>query len=65
LAIILFGWNITVSLGLTSIKMTHKKKGQLTTYVEWAKHLRKYWKKMFWRGERNAAKKMIKGELKD
>jgi len=43
--------------------MSTKKKGQLTTSPEWAKHLRKYLKKQFWKGERNAEKNMIREEL--
>jgi len=43
--------------------MATKKKGQLTTSPEWAKHLRKYMKKQFWKGERNAEKKLISDEL--
>ena len=45
--------------------MAHKKKGHLTTSPEWAKHLRKYMKNQFWRGERNAGKKLIQSELKE
>ena len=43
--------------------MAHKKKGHLTTSPEWAKHLRKYMKNQFWKGERNAIKEMIRNEL--
>ena len=43
--------------------MAHKKKGHLTTSPEWAKHLRKYMKNQFWKGERNASKKLIQKEL--
>ena len=43
--------------------MGTKKKGQLTTSPEWAKHLRKYMKKQFWKGERHAEKKLIHDEL--
>ncbi|MFC4634244.1 hypothetical protein ACFO3O_10020 [Dokdonia ponticola] len=43
--------------------MAIKKKGQLTTSSEWAKHLRKYMKKQFWKGERNAEKRLIHEEL--
>lgn len=39
--------------------MSHKRKGQLTTSPEWAKHLRKIGKRFFWKGERFAEKKMI------
>lgn len=42
--------------------MANKKKGHLTTTIEWAKHLRKDMKNQFWRGERNAAKKLIQEE---
>ncbi|MBD0403905.1 hypothetical protein [Flammeovirga sp. EKP202] len=43
--------------------MAHKKKGLLTTSPEWAKHLRKYMKNQFWKGERNASKELIRNEL--
>lgn len=43
--------------------MAHKKKGHLTTSPEWAKHLRKYMKNQFWKGERNASKELIRNEL--
>ncbi|MFY0675261.1 MAG: hypothetical protein JXQ87_17835 [Bacteroidia bacterium] len=43
--------------------MAHKKNGQLTTSSEWAKHLRKYLKNQFWKGERKAEKQSIKNEL--
>ena len=36
--------------------MAHKRKGQLTVSGEWAKHLRKYLRRKFWKGERKAAK---------
>jgi len=39
--------------------MAHKKKGQLTTTSEWAKHLRKYLKRKFWKAERKAGKRKI------
>ncbi len=42
--------------------MASKKKGLLTTSGEWAKHLRKWGKKMFWKGERKAGKKLIRNE---
>lgn len=45
--------------------MTHKKKGQLTTSPEWAKHLRNYMKRQFWKGERNAEKVMVRNELQN
>lgn len=37
--------------------MSTKKKGVLTTSKVWAKHLRPYWKRMFWKGERKAGVK--------
>lgn len=43
--------------------MANKKKGQLTTSSEWAKHLRKYLKNQFWKGERNASKKLIQADI--
>lgn len=39
--------------------MSHKRKGQLTTYTEWANHLRKFLKRKFWKGERKASQKFI------
>jgi hypothetical protein len=45
--------------------MSHKRKGQLTTSSEWAKHLRKYLRRRFWKGERSAGKLFIRKELHD
>jgi hypothetical protein len=45
--------------------MAHKRKGQLTTTTEWAKHLRKFLRRQFWKGERKAGKKLVKQELKN
>jgi hypothetical protein len=45
--------------------MSHKRKGQLTTASEWARHLRKFLRRQFWKGERNAEKTLIKQELND
>ena len=42
--------------------MSSKKKNQLSTSPEWAKHLRKIGKRFFWKGERLAEKEMIKAE---
>ena len=39
--------------------MAHKRKGQLTKSGEWAKHLRRFMKRKFWKGERKAGKKII------
>jgi hypothetical protein len=45
--------------------MAHKKKGQITTSGEWAKHLRRFLKRQFWKGERKAVKKMIEKETRN
>lgn len=45
--------------------MAHKKKGHLTTSPEWAKHLRKFMKNQFWKGERTASKELIRTDLKE
>jgi hypothetical protein len=43
----------------------HKRKGQLTTDIEWHKHLRKIGKRFFWKGERYAEKKMVNENLSE
>ncbi len=45
--------------------MAHRRKGQLTVSGEWAKHLRKYWRRQFWKKERAAAKKLIIKEVSE
>ena len=45
--------------------MSTKKKGMLTTAGEYARHLRKWGKRLFWRGERQAAKELITKEKKE
>ena len=45
--------------------MSHKRKGQLTIATEWAKHLRKFLRRQFWKGERKAGQKSIKQELNE
>jgi len=45
--------------------MSYKRKGQLTTSGEWAKHLRGFLKRQFWKKERSMAKSVIRDELKD
>jgi hypothetical protein len=40
--------------------MANKRKGHLTSTSEWAKHLRKYLKRQFWKGERNASKVLVR-----
>ena len=42
--------------------MAHKRKGQLTSTGEWAKHLRKVGKRFFWKAERKAEKQVVKKE---
>jgi hypothetical protein len=42
--------------------MSHKRKGQLTVSGEWARHLRPFLRRAFWKGERQAAKEMTRGE---
>lgn len=42
--------------------MAYKRKGQLTVSGEWAKHLRKFLRRKFWKGERKAGKKIIRQE---
>lgn len=44
--------------------MANKKKGNLTVSGEWAKHLRKFLKRQFWKGERKAGHKLIEQEKK-
>lgn len=43
--------------------MGQKRKGQLTKTGEWAKHLRKDFRRIFWSRERMALKKHIQNEL--
>ena len=43
--------------------MSTKRKGQLTVANEWAKHLRKFLRHKFWKGEQKASQKMITKEL--
>ena len=45
--------------------MSTKKAGTLTTSREWAKHLRKFLKKRFWKAERFAEKAKIKTEAEN
>ncbi len=42
--------------------MSKKIRGALTTYTEWAKHLKKFGKNLFWSKERVAQRKLIKKE---
>lgn len=40
--------------------MSHKKQGQLTTSGEWARHLRPWLRRLFWKGERQAAGELFR-----
>ena len=42
--------------------MAHKRKDQLTVSGEWAKHLRKFFRRQFWKRERKAGKDLIRQE---
>jgi hypothetical protein len=42
--------------------MAHKRKGQLTVSGEWARHLRPFWRRAFWKGERQAARELEREE---
>ena len=37
--------------------MAHKQKGQLAASEQWWKHLRRYWKRKYWKAERTAQAK--------
>jgi hypothetical protein len=43
--------------------MARVKKGQLTATKEWAKHLR-FWKRFFWKTERQEARRQAREEVK-
>ena len=43
--------------------MSHKRNSQLTVSGEWAKHLRPWHRRAFWKGERHAAKALARAEL--
>ena len=45
--------------------MAHKKKGQLTVLGEWAKHLRRYKKRIFSKKERKAGKRLGNNEIRN
>ena len=42
--------------------MAHKRKDQLTVSGEWSKHLRKFFRRQFWKRERKAGKDLIRRE---
>jgi predicted RNA binding protein YcfA (HicA-like mRNA interferase family) len=43
--------------------MSHKRINQLTVSGEWAKHLRPWHRRAFWKGERHAAHALVRAEL--
>ena len=43
--------------------MSHKLVNQLTVSDEWAKHLRPWHRRAFWKGERHAAQALVRAEL--
>jgi hypothetical protein len=43
--------------------MSHKRVGQLTVSGQWAKHLRPWYRRAFWKAERNAAQKLVRVQL--
>lgn len=42
--------------------MAHKRKGQLTVSGEWARHLRPFSRRAFWKSERQAVKQHAREE---
>jgi hypothetical protein len=42
--------------------MPRKHKGQLTMSGEWARHLRPWLRRMFWKGERQAERRLVRAE---
>jgi len=42
--------------------MAHKRKGQLTVSGEWARHLRPWLRRIFWKTERQAEKTLVRAE---
>ena len=47
---------------MAGFRMTRKNKGQLTMSGEWARHLRPLLRRVFWKGERQAEKGLIRAE---
>ena len=45
--------------------MAYKKRGQLTASPEWAKHLRNFAGRWFWKGERRAERQLARRETPD
>ena len=42
--------------------MTRKRKGQLTVSGEWHRHLRPWLRRVFWKGERQAEKQLVRDD---
>ena len=42
--------------------MSHKQHGQLTTSNQWARHLRPFWRRLFWKAERRAVRDLLRTE---
>jgi hypothetical protein len=42
--------------------MSHKRKGQLAVSGEWARHLRPFLRRAFWKKERQAVKTLVRTE---
>jgi hypothetical protein len=57
--------NFYLTLNSNLNPMAYKRKGHLTAVVEYCRHLRKYMHRRYWKGERKAAKKLIRKELTD
>ena len=45
--------------------MAKKTSGQFAISGEWAKHLRKSWKRLFWKTERHKTREFINKVIKD
>ena len=45
--------------------MSHKRKGQLSKSPEWRKHLRKFFRRQFWKKERASEKKFTREQLEN
>lgn len=45
--------------------MSNTKKGLLTHPKVWNDHLRKFWKRVFWKSERKAGKQLIRKEINE
>lgn len=45
--------------------MAHKQKGLVTTSGEWAKHLRGFFKRKFWKRERKVSKALARKKIQE